>query len=296
MQEPLLHRQTTPMRSRLKSWTLLLCATLAAACLISVTAGAAAHDVAPAGKPGATPAAPATDGEEAPVAQGGLEFKAPLLGSLPAAGKGRLSLVMEGNRRWCTYRDDRVARPPEMKSQRVGGPPPSRDDIFTFGYQFTIAAVERSHPGETLMLFESPIIRTAVMREAAKLGRGIPSSVQTPQVPDSDDTNKKKAPSHEMPSSLVPMWQEQFRCAKVPETIDFDLDPGIYDIYMAFDILLRSGGWAHRSIAFETDVVVRADATTRLDGVVNQSGGARREVRLSPASPAPERSAPAGGR
>ena len=284
------------MRTRLKAWTLLLYATLAAARVSSASAGAAPHGAAPAEKPSATPAAPAPGAEETPAAQGGLEFRAPVLASLPAAGKGRLSLVLEGNRRWCTYRDDRVAKPPEMKGPRAGAPPPSRDEILTFGYQFTIAAVERTHPGETLMLFESPIIRTAVMREAAKLGRGIPSSVKTPQVPDPDDSSKKKAPDHEMPSTLVPMWQEQFRCAKVPETIDFDLDPGIYDVYMAFDILLRSGAWAHRSIAFETDVVVRADATTRLDGVVNMSGGARRDVRLSPATPAPEGSAPAGGR
>jgi len=227
-----------------------------------------------------------------------LEFHAPVLSSRPTDGKGRLSVVMEGNRRWCTYRDDRVNKPPDMKSERMGVPAPSRDEIYTFGYQFTIAAVERTHPGETLMLYESPIIRTAVMREAAKLGRGIPSPVQTPQVPDPDDPrSKKKKSDHEMPSTVVPMWQEQYRCVKVPETIDFDLDPGIYDIYMAFDILLRSGGWAHRSIAYETDVVVRADASTRLDGVVDMSGGAvRREVRLSPASPDPEGSAPAGGR
>ena len=283
------------MRIRLRSWTLLLCAMLAAVCVSSAGAAAASHGAAPAAKPAAPPPAPAPGAEESPAVQGGLEFRAPVLASLPAAGKGRLSLVLEGNRRWCTYRDDRVARPPEMKNQRSGVPPPAHDEILTFGYQFTIAAVERTHPGETLMLFESPIIRTAVMREAAKLGRGIPSSVKTPQVPDPDDA-KKKAPDHEMPSTLVPMWQEQFRCAKVPETIDFDLDPGIYDVYMAFDILLRSGAWAHRSVAFETDVVVRADATTRLDGVVNMSGGARRDVRLSPASPAPEGSAPAGGR
>jgi hypothetical protein len=283
------------MRPRSKSWTLLLCATLAAARVSSLAAGAATPGAAPAGNPATTPPTPPAGAEGTPPPQGALEFKVPELPPRPAAGKGRLSLVMDGNRRWCTYRDDRVAKPPDMKNRRVGAPPEATDDILTFGYQFTIAAVERTHPGETLMLFESPIIRTAVMREAAKLGRGIPSSVKTPQVPDPNEI-KTKAPDHEMPSTLVPMWQEQYRCVKVPETIDFDLDPGIYDVYMAFDIMLRSGSWAHRSIAFETDVVVRADATTRLDGVVNMSGGARRDVRLSPASSEPQGSAPAGGR
>jgi len=255
---------------------------------------AGAHPAAPQGTPVAAPPAPAAS-EEAPIPPGPLEFKAPILPPQPAAGKGRLTVAMDGNRRWCTYRDDRVSKPPDMKNPKMGGPPPPRDDIFTFGYQFTIAAVERKHPGETLMLFESPIIRTAVMREAAKLGRGIPSSVRTPQVPDPDDS-KKKSSDREMPSTLVAMWQEQYRCTKVPESIDFDLDPGLYDIYMAFDILLRSGGWAHRSIAFETDVAVREGATTRLDGLVNMSGGARRDLRLSSASHEPEGSTPAGGR
>jgi hypothetical protein len=285
-----------PMRPRLKRWIILICVALAAARVSSRLAGAAAQPATPEGKAAAPPPAAAPGAEETAVAPGALEFHAPVLSSRPAAGKGRLSLVMEGNRRWCTYRDDRVNKPPEMKNPRPGAPPPPRDDVFTFGYQFTIAAVERSHPGETLMLYESPIIRTAVMREAVKLGRGIPPSVQTPQIPDPDDSKKAKKSDHEMPSTLVPMWQEQYRCVKVPERFDFDLDPGIYDIYMAFDILLRSGGWAHRSTGYETDVVVRTDATTQLDGVVNTMGGAVRDLRLSPASPDPEGSAPAGGR
>jgi hypothetical protein len=285
-----------PMRPRLKQWFLLFCVVLVATRVSSPTAGAADHPAPPEQNKTAAPPTPVPGAEEMPVAPGGLEFQAPVLAARPAAGKGRLSLVMEGNRRWCTYRDDRVAKPPDMKSPRLGGPPPAHDDIFTFGYQFTIAAVERTHPGETLMLFESPVIRTAVMREAVKLGRGIPPSGHTPQVPDPDDSRTAKKSDHEMPSTLVPMWQEQYRCVKVPETIDFDLEPGIYDIYMAFDIMLRSGGWAHRSIAYETDVEVRADSTTRLDGLVNMSGGARRDLRLSPASPDPAGSAPAGGR
>jgi hypothetical protein len=282
------------MRPRLKRWILPLCAVLAAWRVSLHVADAASHPAAPAGKPAAAPPAPVAGAEETPVSAGPIEFKGPVLPPRPAAGKGRLTLIMEGNRRWCTDRDDRVAKPPDMKNPRAGAPAPPREEIFTFGYQFTIAAVERMHPGETLMLFESPIIRTAVMREAAKLGRGIQSSVTTPQIPDPDDTRKTKTPDHEMPSTLVPMWQEQYRCAKVPETIDFDLAPGIYDIYMAFDIMLRSGAWAHRSVAFQTDVEIRADATTRLDGLVNMSGGAHRDLRLSPPTPDSEGSAPAG--
>src|SRR5689334_13708929 len=125
-------RQPTPMRTRLTSRALLLCAMLAAARVSSFGAIAASHGAAPAGKPAPPPSAPTPGAEETPAVQGGLEFRAPVLAPRPAAGKGRLSLALEGNRRWCTYRDDRVARPPEMKNQRAGAPPPSHDEILTF--------------------------------------------------------------------------------------------------------------------------------------------------------------------
>ena len=55
-------------------------------------------------------------------------------------------------------------------------------EVYTFGYQFTIAAVERSHPDETLLLFESPVFRTAEMRQAAKLGRGQKTPPKGPNI------------------------------------------------------------------------------------------------------------------
>src|SRR5712671_464733 len=149
-----LDRQPTPMSPRLKRWISLICVVLAAASASSRISGAAAQPAAPEGKVAAPPPATAPGAEEPPIAPGALEFHASVLSPRPAAGKGRLSLVMEGNRRWCTYRDDRVNKPPDMRNPRVGVPPPSRDDIYTFGYQFTIAAVRRSNPGETLMLYE----------------------------------------------------------------------------------------------------------------------------------------------
>src|SRR5437867_12451662 len=99
------------MCPRLKWWVLVLCAALAAARVSSVLAGAAGHAAAPAEKPAATPPAPAPGAEETPVAPGELEFKARVLPAQPAAGKGRLSLAMDGSRRWCTYRGDRVSSP-----------------------------------------------------------------------------------------------------------------------------------------------------------------------------------------
>src|SRR5713226_7464557 len=36
----------------------------------------------------------------------------PTLPEQPAAGKGRLTILFSGNRRWCTFPDDRTVKPP----------------------------------------------------------------------------------------------------------------------------------------------------------------------------------------
>jgi hypothetical protein len=194
---------------------------------------------------------------------------------VPAPGQGRMSLVFEGNRRWCTFPDDRVVAPPEALMNR--GAKPDRHAVFTFGYQFTVAAVERSRPYETLLLFESPVFRTASYRQAAKLGMG----TQKPKIGPVVTAPQEQAQvnrSHIEPTTLVPAWQEQYRCTTLPESLDFDLPPGTYDVYMAFDILLRSGNWTHRTVGFGTDIAVEAGRTTRVDARSNIGVGARREL------------------
>jgi hypothetical protein len=193
----------------------------------------------------------------------------------PPAGKGRLAIDVGGTRRWCTFPDDRVVKPPEgphaMKT------PGNRNPVYTFGYQFTIAAVERSHPDETILLFESPVFRTAVMRQAAKLGRGQKAPPKAPTIGSAPD---KVSLQPESPLSMVPLWQEEYRCVTLPEALSFDVDPGTYDVYMAFDILLRSGGWSHRSVAFATDVVVAEGGAQHLAATVSVLAGGRRDVEL----------------
>jgi len=195
----------------------------------------------------------------------------------PPADKGRMSLVFEGNRRWCTYPDDRVIKPPSGLASRGGRP--DRNAVYTFGYQFTVAAVERARPDETLLLFESPVFRTAMFRQAAKLGKGKPKPqggpvIMEPQEQVQVDTERID------PTTLIPWWREQYRCTTLPTAIDFDLDPGTYDVYMAFDILLRSGNWTHRTIGFGTDITVEAGRTTRVDARANMAAGARRELEI----------------
>src|SRR5437667_11071304 len=99
-----LDRQSTPMPPLLKRCIPLICVVLAAASVSSRIPAAAAQPGAPGEKVAAPPPAAAPGAEEPPVAPGALEFHASVLSPRPAAGKGRLSLVMEGNRRWCTYR------------------------------------------------------------------------------------------------------------------------------------------------------------------------------------------------
>jgi hypothetical protein len=186
-----------------------------------------------------------------------------------------LSLVFEGNRRWCTFPDDRVVKPPEGMSSR--GAQPDRSAVYTFGYQFSVAAVERTRPYETLLLFESPVFRTAAYRQAAKIGKGKPKPPAGPVITSPQDQVKVRT-SRVEPSSIVAAWQEHYRCTTLPEAFDFDVPPGTYDVYMAFDILLRSGNWTHRTIGFGTDIEVEAGRTTRVDARANIGAGARREL------------------
>lgn len=205
----------------------------------------------------------------------------------PAAGRGRMTLALGGNRRWCTFPDDRVIQQPGTSRSNQPGVP-KRDKVFTYGYQFTVAAVERSRPAETLMLFESPVFRTAFLRPAGKLGRGTPKAPTGPSVGARPD-QMQLSPGKESPSTMVPFWQEQYRCTTVPEAFDFDLEPGTYDVYMAFDILLPSGSWTHRSIGFATDIPVAEAQVTTVEGRVEMLAGGRRTVDLlgavSPAAP-----------
>ena len=205
----------------------------------------------------------------------------------PSGGKGRMTLELAGNRRWCTFPDDRVVQPAQRERPKNPGES-SRDKVYTFGYKFTVAAIERSRPAETLLLFESPVFRTAYMRPAGKLGRGAPKTPTGPTVGLRPD-NIEKQRGQETASTPVPFWQEQYRCTTVPEAFDFDLEPGTYDVYMAFDILLKSGSWTHRSIGFATDIPVRDAQVTRVDGRVEMLAGGRRTVDLlgvaAPAEP-----------
>jgi len=45
----------------------------------------------------------------------------------------------------------------------------------------------------------------------------------------------------ETPATLVPFWMEQYRCTTLTERFEFDLDPGVYDIYIAFDLMIATG-------------------------------------------------------
>src|SRR3989442_4340651 len=68
------------------------------------------------------------------------EIPPQLLQPVPAPGKGRLAMVVGGNRRWGTYPDDRMARPLQKP-----GTFEKRNEGFTFGYQVTVAA---GRPGQ----------------------------------------------------------------------------------------------------------------------------------------------------
>jgi hypothetical protein len=259
---------------------------LAVACLLGVT-------VAPAAPLGGDAVVPpvATPHEDVPPPQmRPPEIPPQILQTEPAAGRGRLALMIWGNRRWCTYPDDRVVRPPQPP-----GTFQRRTEVYTFGYQFSVAAVKRGQADEPVMLYTSPIYSTASWIAASKIGKGQKKAApgRPTMAPEVDPTPKsKQKPTG--PDTPVPMWHEQYRCVTMPERMDFDLDPGTYDVYMAFDVLSRDNSWVHRSVGYLTEIPIEAARRTRLDGTVNLAGGSERQVELlnsviepeAPASPA----------
>lgn len=209
----------------------------------------------------------------------------PLPGS-PAPDKGRLKLMFGGNRRWCTYPDDRVIRPPHKP-----GTVEKKNEIFTFGYRFTVSALKRGQADTPLMLYESPVFRTAIWLEASKVGQGRKSGPSGPVILSEGERPKPKDPV--TPGTLVPHWQEQYRCVTLPEEMDFDVDAGTYDVYLAFDLLNREGAWVHRSTGYLTDIPVENARSTRLEGRVNLGPGSERHVDIESSSIEPEAAAPA---
>src|SRR5712664_3992121 len=84
-----------------------------------------------AGRPAAAPtSSPAAAEAPVPPSPRPPEIQFRALPSAPAAGKGRLALAIAGNRRWCTFPDDRLVRPTPKP-----GTPVKRNEVFTFGYK-----------------------------------------------------------------------------------------------------------------------------------------------------------------
>ncbi len=69
------------------------------------------------------------------------------------------------------------------------------------------------------------------------------------------------------------------------------IDPGTYDVYIAFDLLNREGGWVHRTTAYLTDVTIEQARRTRLDGLINLAAGSDREVELESSTIEPDAAA-----
>src|SRR5207249_3693967 len=155
-----------------------------------------------------------------------------------------------------------------------------KEEVYTFGYRFSISAVKRGSAATPLVLFESPIYRTAEWRLASKVGLGTTPGVTGPKVGVPGQQVRKPGSMTKGYNARVPFWNEAYRCVTFPEEMDFDLDPGTYDVYIAFDLLNREGGWAHRMNSFLTDIPIEATHRTRLDGTISAGSGAQRQVEL----------------
>jgi hypothetical protein len=76
--------------------------------------------------------------------------------------------------------------------------------------------------------------------------------------------------------------------------MQFDLDPGTYDVYIAFDILNRENTWVHRSTGYLTDIPVEIARRTRLDGLINLGAGSERQVEIQGSAIEPDATASPG--
>ncbi|MCZ6696242.1 MAG: hypothetical protein O7A63_06855, partial [Acidobacteria bacterium] len=175
---------------------------------------------------------------------------------------------------WCTYPDDRIMKPPQNRPQ-PGTKNRRRSQVFTFGYQFTVAAIRRGDPTRPLVLYESPLIRTASLRSAAKLGRSGKQGGVGPGVGGGGRTvsGPRRIVSDD---GLVPYWQPRYRCTILDEIFQFDLAEGTYDIYAAFDLMNRGGAWVHRTVAFIEEVPIKSGRRTLLEGRLETRGSRRR--------------------
>jgi len=237
----------------------------------------------------AAPSATPAPGEPVPPPVHPPEILVAPMPPTPAPGKGRLAWVIAGNRRWCTFPDDRLVKPPGRPGQ-----PEDKNEIFTFGYEFSISAVKRGNAASPLMLFESPLYRTAEWRLAAKVGQIRSTGRVGPAIGTPGEGPSRARPNPKTPDSLVPYWNESYRCVTFPARLDFDLEPGTYDVYIAFDLLNREGGWVHRMSSYLTDVPIEAARSTLLDGTINLSAGSERQVELESSTLQRETSPSAG--
>jgi hypothetical protein len=215
---------------------------------------------------------------------------APVLTGEPQGGKGRMEVAFSGNRRWCTFPDDRVVRPPERPGTRGA----RQTEVFTFGYKLTLAAIKRGAADTSLMLYESPTFRTASWRPAFKLGLDRRTPHVGPKIMGNEGPSRPSS-AKAGPGALVPYWQDRDRCVTLPARMDFDLEPGTYDVYIAFDVMMRDGSWVHRTSGYLTEIPVRAERRTRVDGIVNLTSADRRDVDLLTSSLLPEGSAAEAG-
>ena len=215
------------------------------------------------------------------------EIRAPGVPATPAPGQGRLALHIGGNRRWCTFPDDRLLRPEEQPGRLE-----KRNEVFTFGYKFTLAAVKRGDADTVVMLFESPAYRTASWRPASKVAANLKAAPRATIIVPEGEANRRPRQMPKSPETMVALWEPQNRCVGFPEEMNFDLDAGTYDIYAAFDLLKGDGTWVHRTTGFLTDVPVEAARRTRLDGLINMGSGSERQVEFLSSSLEPDPGAP----
>src|SRR5437867_920514 len=177
--------------------------------------------------------------------------------------QGMIELRLSGNRTFCVEWNEMDVKEGATKPRQYR----NSSVITTFGYKYQISASRKGVGGGVVKLFESNPIRTVDLKEERPANQFPTPHLATPQ-----DLKRAREPWQQR---KVPRWIPGTTCTVILDSFDFPLDPGRYDMYLGFDLLLPNGRWAPLQSDFLTDVLVEKGKRTKVLGKVDNSGGVR---------------------
>jgi hypothetical protein len=176
---------------------------------------------------------------------------------------GTLTLQLSGNRTFCVVRNEVDFGPTRAKPRQYRDSPL----ITTFGYKYQISASRRGSRSVS-KLMESKTFRTARLENPQPEAKPPQPRLMTPKDKKASNQPLKQAKKRTQ-------WIAESECTTLLPEHSFPLAPGLYDIYLGFDVLLNNGQWAPMQSDFVTDVLIEKGQVTRVNGRVDYTDGVR---------------------